>query len=355
MFYGHLKYRNIIKYKNQFIHLKNANDLAKLLKFPAYKINLLTLNPPYDIFEIRKEKGFRLIEAPKEPLMKILKILKNYLQSVYYFNKTDAAYGFILHTKNDKITRNIVTNANFHLHSKYMLNIDLKDFFHQIKYRHIDDIFRSKPFYFDDKLINFLARITLFNCRLPMGSPTSPVLSNLAMIPVDLELLHFAKSESLKYTRFVDDLTFSSDRFISAKIFEKIQSILSSYKLIINYEKIKTYSEDDIKVVTVLELRKKVSIPQEFFKDLDEDIIRFKNSIELNAKYNENYNNKLLNKTEQIINGKINFIALVYGENSKEFNYYYSNFVQAQNSYESIESINWLDIPYQFIYLWNLF
>ncbi|MDZ7743479.1 MAG: hypothetical protein U5Q03_17510 [Bacteroidota bacterium] len=73
-----------------------------------------------------------------------------------------------------------------------------------------------------------LLKLCTFNNRLTMGSPVSPALSNFAMISPDLEMLKIARGENVKFTRYVDDLTFSGDKPITSEFFIKIENVLKS-------------------------------------------------------------------------------------------------------------------------------
>ncbi|HDV5613922.1 TPA: RNA-directed DNA polymerase, partial [Vibrio cholerae] len=57
-----------------------------------------------------------------------------------------------------------------------------------------------------------LAQLCTHNGRLPQGASTSPVLSNLASTSLDKKLVQIAKKFHLTYTRYADDLTFSSNK-----------------------------------------------------------------------------------------------------------------------------------------------
>ena len=92
----------------------------------------------------------------------------------------------------------------------YLLNVDLLDFFHAVKRDRIYDIFRSKPFNFKRNLPDILADLTTYQARLPMGTPTSPVLSNFACRELDRGLLLFSENMLWTYTRYADDMSFSS-------------------------------------------------------------------------------------------------------------------------------------------------
>jgi len=63
---------------------------------------------------------------------------------------------------------------------------------------------------FSSKVATLLTHLTTHNYQLPQGTPTSPYIANLIFIPADLQIADFCKSHKITYTRFVDDLVFSS-------------------------------------------------------------------------------------------------------------------------------------------------
>ena len=78
--------------------------------------------------------------------------------------------------------------------------------------------------------------------RLPMGTPTSPVLSNLAAIPLDNALTGWAGERGATFTRFVDDLTFSSTTAaFSPKYLKEITAICDEHRLNLNPFKTKFF------------------------------------------------------------------------------------------------------------------
>ena len=67
----------------------------------------------------------------------------------------------------------------------------------------------------------------LLEDRLPQGAPTSPVISNIVMYPVDLVLNKIARDKKMTYTRYADDITFSGN--------EKNVAVIAATKSVVNY------------------------------------------------------------------------------------------------------------------------
>lgn len=153
----------------------------------------------YRTFFIKKRNGgYRVIEAPiaslKEAQQKILLYLLEPLPS------HEAALGFIK-GKSPK------DNAERHLGARIILNMDIKDFFPSIKKMLVREVLQK---YFTQNEIETILSLVCYKGRLPQGSPCSPYISNLVCKQLDCELNRLAIDNKLIYTRYADDLTFSS-------------------------------------------------------------------------------------------------------------------------------------------------
>ncbi len=331
----------------QLLACQEIEDLERL-GFDANEIHLLAMSPPYYRFETRKSDGsMREIEAPEHHLKMVQKHLNAYLQCVYFLLQSDAAYGYIIRVKDVHPPKNILENARRHLGASYMLNVDFEDFFHQIKFKPIRNIFQSPPFQFEKKEAHILTNLCTRNGRLPMGAPTSPVISNLATIELDHALTAWAKENNVVYTRFVDDLTFSSKEKASDSILlEQIQSICEAYHLALNPHKTKIYDAEDIKKVTGLVLRDTIDIEPGFYTELDKDLRRLRKIAEVNVIMDKHNHNDLLRDFKKEIDGKINFIGMIEGYTSQLFRDYRHRLKQALNPDEDILSTRWLYAHY---------
>lgn len=172
----------------------------------------------YHTFEIpKKSGGTRKISAPK-PKMKSLQnwVLNHILNQIPI---GDYAHGFIKQ-------RSILTNAQPHVGKDIVINADLKDFFPSIDFKRVKGLFQTLGY--SEQMATLFALIctqaetevaemdgvTYYiqkgNRILPQGSPASPAISNLIAYKLDKKLKGLADKLNFTYTRYADDLSFST-------------------------------------------------------------------------------------------------------------------------------------------------
>lgn len=103
-----------------------------------------------------------------------------------------------------------LSNARYHEGQRWILNIDIKDFYPSIKFPRVRGLFLSRYFGFNEKVSTILSRITTTPDGLPQGARTSPIIANIIASNLDRKLVDLATRHRLKYTRYADDITFSS-------------------------------------------------------------------------------------------------------------------------------------------------
>ena len=192
--------------KQRFLSTKTRQDLANLLEIDDRSLRyfLYKKRPEnmYHVFRIPKKDGtYREISAPNKELMQIQRKLANVLSLVY--KSKPCTFGFVS-------GKSIVDNAEKHVKRYWVFNIDLKDFFGQIHFGRVRGLFMNPPYSIGKEAATTIAQITCLNGALPQGAPTSPIITNMICVPMDNSFMRLAKENGCTYSRYADDITFST-------------------------------------------------------------------------------------------------------------------------------------------------
>ena len=241
------------------LSLSDLTSLARLLKVQLRNLSYLVYKvgdeERYNSFTIPKKRGgFRMISAPDSRLKTIQRRLAAELLKVY--PSRGCVHGF----SKDKSIR---SNARLHLHKRWVINIDIKDFFPSIHFGRVVGVFKARPFEFNDRLAREIANLCCYNNTLPQGAPTSPIVSNFVCWRLDNELSKLAKSCKCVYSRYADDITFSTNlKEIPAEIgridgtsfilSDKLLQIISNNSFDVNPEKVRYAGRNNRQEVTGL-------------------------------------------------------------------------------------------------------
>ncbi len=333
-------------------HLKTIEQLAIFLGIGENELRNLHPEEHYVCFEIPKpgKDEMRIIEAPKGILKNLLERLADALQWHYSDHRTNAAQGYIRSVVNDPDKRTIFTNASKHLGKKYLLNIDLDNFFHQIDECKVNNIFSDyNHFAFDHDSIELVTDLVCYHGRLPMGSPTSPPLSNFATIELDNDMSRWCNHHKITYTRFVDDLSFSSNSPLTDAHYEVINDILKMHHFLPDPDKIKWFSKNDVKEVTGLIVGKKLSLPPEYITDLDSEIEQLKRVKQYAVLYPEPSVFEWIQKIEKVITGRLAFVNKACGKDDGTYYKLLKKFKQTDYIESAPLSISWRYAGYEYL------
>ncbi|MBL8889052.1 MAG: RNA-directed DNA polymerase [Planctomycetaceae bacterium] len=236
---GQMRHTPTLQSGWDYPRISNLRELAECLGILDQTLNWLARGPRgnhacaahYRIQAVEKRAGgCRLIEAPKATLKRTQReILRHVLNRLPVHV---AAHGFVPQ-------RSTLSHARLHVGQKWMLRMDLEDFFPSIDGSRVFGLFRSLGYPYEvvqaltnltthvlsidairesvrhlarnarnERTITDLARL-YFRRHLPQGAPTSPMLANLIAYRFDCRLTGLAKTCHVTYSRYGDDLLFS--------------------------------------------------------------------------------------------------------------------------------------------------
>ena len=181
-------------------------------------------NFSYTKHTISKKNGkIRQIFVPNENLKLFLKDFLENLESIYLKKHLyDCDHAFLK-------GKNCVTNAMSHIKNRFVLSLDIENFFESIPKKLLEK-----------HLPSHVLDLILVNNKIVQGYPTSPYLANIAMIEIDTLIMELIKNQDITYTRYADDLTFSFNEVTKKDyILANTIKILKAYNLKINSKKTK--------------------------------------------------------------------------------------------------------------------
>jgi retron-type reverse transcriptase len=245
---------------------KLLTQIRAELGLPTAQIERLIARAPYTykVYTIPKRSGGeRTIAQPARETKLIQKWLVEKVFNSLPIHDSATAY---------RLGASIKKNAEMHEKSKYMVKLDFKNFFPSIKYR---DVGRHLQSYLSDEYeLNDIKRMALVSClhtgghdfSLSVGSPASPCLSNSIVYELDTLIQEWCKKNKVTYSRYADDLTFSTNqRNISSEVEGMVKGFLdeiNSAKLEINTKKTVHLSKRHRRMVTgvIINSENKISL-----------------------------------------------------------------------------------------------
>lgn len=273
---------------NKLKQLETKDNFASLLGFKNSKyINYILYSVGtdhlYKTFSIpKKNGGERIIHAPKEKLKRLQRKLAAVLWDCY-------VESLEIKSKNKKFKipaishafekdKSIITNAQIHRNKKYVLNVDLKDYFDSFNFGRVRGFFlKDATFKVPEEIATVIAQIACYKGKLPQGAPSSPIITNLIANILDYRIVKIAKKYRFSYTRYADDMTFSTNRDLSSNksraskelqhFMEELENVITSSGFKINPKKTRLSDETQRQEVTGLIVNKKVGVKREYIKN----------------------------------------------------------------------------------------
>lgn len=182
-----------------------ARKMAEGLGLPFEYIHNTSLRAThmYRTYTVPKRSGgSRTIYHPSKELKALQRWLVHHVVSTLPVHQSAFAY---------RPGKSIRDHADQHRRSRFLLRLDLVDFFPSIKSDDLSTFMQSARSDYDQADLAFLCRLVCRFGELTIGSPSSPGLSNAICLEMDNRLDALARRFGSTYTRYADDLYFSSE------------------------------------------------------------------------------------------------------------------------------------------------
>lgn len=299
----------------------------------------------YKKFHIRKKSGgLRDICAPRYQPRLLLYLINIVLKAVY--TPSESVMGF---TEG----RSVVDNARMHTGHHYVFNIDLKNFFPSIPQARVWKRLQLPPFNFPKEIANVVAGLC---CTanpehtgnvLPQGSPTSPLLTNAVCDKLDRRMRGVARRFGLHYSRYADDMTFSSMHNVyqeDSDFRREIRRIIEEQGFTMNDDKTRLLRDGRRQEVTGLTVNSIVNVSRKYVSDLrwlihiweTEGYARAYSQFYPRYKKEKGYIKKGEPVMENVIGGKLNYLKMVKGTGNPAYQ-------KLQARYNKLASVVFVD------------
>ncbi|MGV8856441.1 MAG: retron Ec67 family RNA-directed DNA polymerase/endonuclease, partial [Devosia sp.] len=262
----------------------NRKELAVLLGYKPKAMTAVLYFPKaetrYTTFEITKKSGgIRTIKAPDKKLKKLQKHLSSLLYRCLDEIENDRNANPISFGFRRKLW--IADNAKRHMSRRWVLNLDLSDFFPSFNFGRVRGFFlKDKSFALPPEVATTIAQIACDGAALPQGSPCSPIIAELIARILDMRLIQLAKKYKITYSRYADDITFSTNqKNFPAEIAQQdtaeaalwhlsdeLVSQISKCGFQVNADKTRMQFKGSRQMVTGLVVNEKVNVRSDYYR-----------------------------------------------------------------------------------------
>lgn len=283
----------------------DAYQLCALLRVGYGRLFFMSrhINACYRRSVIKKKNGGdRLLFCPNDELKSVQRAILGEILEHLPISRYATAY-----RKGVSLTH----NASPHVGKKYILKLDITDFFASIGFEQVYvSAFSTSNF---PRFIGCLLTVlcTKGDC-LPQGAPTSPALSNIVMRRFDDLLGDWCKSRGIAYTRYCDDMTFSSDKPLY-RVYQKVADMLENTTFELNPDKTCFVTNASRQTVTGITVNQRLTVPSDYKRRLRQELYYVKKHGMADAAARLGADPQ---KYRAALIGKINYVLQVEGDNA---------------------------------------
>lgn len=279
--------------QSQLYKCRSKRRLAYILQTNLPNLKKVATNPQYYSFSKAKKHSTetRMIDAPGHDL----KVIQRAYDNLRKIRRPE----WLIAGESGK---SWTDNGKYHQNSNYFTKLDISKFFDNCKREYVYQFFFNRMHQSSD-VSEICTSLVMFNYKVVQGAPTSMVVAYYAYERMFQELYGLANSYDLKFTVYVDDITFSSDKpFNMGHIKQRAAQIISAYGHKAKQKKIRSYGTKRVKKVTgvIINTDNELRIPNEMHESIHKDFQMYKTRRE----NGESLNN--LKKERSRLIGKLN-------------------------------------------------
>lgn len=255
-------------------------------------------NKFYRYFTIPKHNGERRPIAEPLPMLK----------EIQHFILTNILYKLSCSPYSKAYVQNssIKENAKFHRNQHTLVKLDIQDYFNSLHESQVMSFFSSLGYSVSVSVL--LTKLCTLNKGLPQGAPTSPYLSNLLTVNMDIAIYkHCSQYGNLRYTRYADDISISGE-FDPAIIIRGVSKIVEASHLHINKQKTAVIGQQNKQIVTGIVVNDRLQAPKSYRRSIRIEMYYcMKHGVKSHLKKSPKYLEKICERKYcEIMLGKVN-------------------------------------------------
>lgn len=332
---------------DKFVNKSNPFTM-KQINFYCNPTSIPNSKRYYEFFIAKKSGGQRHISAPVDELKDIQTCLNIIFQAIY--EPSQWAMGFTQ-------KRSVVDNATVHVGQNYILNLDIKDFFPSISQARVWGRLKVKPFNFTQELASVIAGLCCMKAVtevsegyvLPQGAPTSPLLTNAICDKLDYKLSRLAQHCNLNYSRYADDITFSSMHNVykkNSRFIKSLFKIIQQQGFQVNEAKTRLQKKGSRQEVTGLIVSNKVNVTRKYTEEIRNVLYIWQkygfttahSRFVIHYKKEKGHIKTDVPPFGKVIDGKLNYLKMVKGEDDSTYRKLRNQYYTLVESYNKLYS-----------------
>jgi len=202
--------------------------------------------------------------------------------------------------------RNSLSNARQHLGAKSLIKLDIKNFYENIHYESVYDVF-SNLFCLPTDIARIIALLSCQGNSLAQGGSQSSYIANMVLWKCEPSVVSRLSKQGFVYTRYVDDITVSAKETIDVssanKVIQCVSEMTRSISCELNSKKTFFTNKPDELTITGIRLSNGTRIPRKYRRNVRAGIYNLLNASKQHVP--EGY----LIKTYQKLLGQISHIS----------------------------------------------
>ncbi len=232
--------------------------ISKRLDFSPTLLSDL-INRKGNLYRVWYRKKGNKRRCVEEPLKELKSLQRKLLDGFFNFQHPKCVHGGVR-------KKSIRTNALEHKSSKYMLRLDIKNAYPSVTRKQIYQLYKSLGATVE--MARILTKLTTFRGHLPQGAPTSLPLFNILLSNLRLDSIFRYSVKGIKYTRYVDDLIFTSRKPLPKQLESEATKLLKENGFNVNRQKTKRYSTKNraLRITGVNIIKGKPKLPPKLIK-----------------------------------------------------------------------------------------